>query len=85
MAVAGELSPRVTEGLSLPIRGGTRLPRILSTGEEQVDAGLACLNRQRRQEFSGEFRKTGEISRFYLWRLISCSIRWQQVGPGTAR
>ena len=33
----------------------------------------------------GEFRKTGEISRSNLWRLVSCSVRRQQVEPGTAR
>ena len=33
-----------------------------------MDAGLACLNRQRRQEFSGEFRKTADLGRFNLWR-----------------
>ena len=44
-----------------------------------------CPGRQCRQEFSGEFRKTGEISRFNLWRLISCVVRRKQVEPGTAR
>ena len=44
-----------------------------------------CPGRQCRQEFSGEFRKTGEISRFNLWRLISCAVRRKQVEPGTAR
>ena len=41
--------------------------------------------RKCRQEFFGEFRKTGEISRFNLWRLISCAVRRKQVEPGTAR
>ena len=44
-----------------------------------------CPGRQCRQEFSGEFWKTGEISRFNLWRLISCAVRRKQVEPGTAR
>ena len=44
-----------------------------------------CPGRQCRQEFSGEFRKTGEISRFNLWRLISCAVRRMQPEPGTAR
>ena len=44
-----------------------------------------CPGRQCRQEFFGEFRKTGEISRFNLWRLISCAVRRKQVEPGTAR
>ena len=46
---------------------------------------LHCPSRQRRQKFFGEFRKTGEISRSNLWRLVSCSVRRQQVEPGTAR
>ena len=43
---------------------------------QQVEPGTA--RRQRRQEFSGEFRETEEISRSDLWRLILCSIRRQQ-------
>ena len=31
-----------------------------------------------------KFRKTEEISRSNVWRLVSCSIRRQQVGAGTA-
>ena len=51
---------------------------------QQVSAGPVCPCRQRRQEFFGEFRKTEEISRFSLWRLVSCPIPWQQAGAGTA-
>ena len=51
-------------------------------GSKCVQAQL--VGRQRRQEFFGEFRKTGEISCFNLWRLVSCSIRRQQVAVGTA-
>ena len=46
---------------------------------------LLCPSRQCRQEFSGESRKTEEPSRSNLWRLGSCSVRRQQVAPGTAR
>ena len=34
--------------------------------------------------FSSKSRKTEEISRFNLWRLISCSVRRQLVAVGTA-
>ena len=40
--------------------------------------------RRCRHEFSGEFRKTEEPSRFNLWRLGSCSVRRQQVAVGHA-
>ena len=47
--------------------------------------GAACrLDRQSRREFSGEVRKTAETSRSNLWRLVSCSVRRQQPGAGSA-
>ena len=45
---------------------------------------LHCPSRQCRQEFSGESRKIGEISRSNLWRLVSCPVRRQQVEVGPA-
>ena len=45
----------------------------------------ALPSRQRRPEFSGEYRKTEESGNSNLWFPDSCSIRRQQVEPGTAR
>ena len=68
---------------------GSKWSRALPGGglgerEATAEPPPASPSRQRRQEFSGEFRKTGEISRFNLWRLISCAVRRQQVAVGTA-
>ena len=74
---------------------GSNWLSALPTRRKQVEPGTArtaatagCKpspGRQCRQEFFGEFRKTGEISRFNLWRLISCAVRRKQPEPGTAR
>ena len=78
-------NPRKQVGAD-PVRGGNadkREPgtaRTAATAECKPSPGRQC-----RQEFFGEFRKTGEISRFNLWRLISCAVRRKQVEPGTAR
>ena len=49
---------------------------------QQVGAGSAC--RQRRQEFSGNPRKTEEFGDSNLWSPNSCAVRRQQPGAGTA-
>ena len=63
-----------------PIYGGW--VRVLSGGSRWVQAQPA--SRQRRHEFSGEARKTGEIGNSDLWFPISCAIRRQQPGAGPA-
>ena len=59
---------------------GSRV-RVLSGGSRWLSA---LPTRQRRQEFSGESRKTEEPGSFNLWLPGSCSVRRQQVAVGTA-
>ena len=74
------------ENSGKPEKLGTRIYdsqfRVLPGGSKWL---RALPGRQCRHEFSGESRKTEEPSRSDLWRRGSCSIRRQQVEPGTAR
>ena len=58
---------------------------VALTDQQQVRAGSACPSRQCRPSIRRELCGFEETSRSNLWRLVSCSVRRQQVEPGTAR
>ena len=55
-----------------------------SACRQQVGADSACPNRQCRPSIRRELCGFEETSRFNLWRLVSCSVRRQQVRAGSA-